>query len=180
MPIENRLTFSDVEVYLLTKALELSINICDFKCERQEFNDYLYNTANKDHMNNAGKVWLFTTHEKKPIGFVTLAMSQLSKSFDPYFSSMTTHTNVPALLIGEMARHIDYKGRGIGILVRDWVINKALEVSQEIGCRLIILQAVEDKIELYSKWGFKQIEQEYRNTMFIDILNIPSEIQQRF
>lgn len=63
-------------------------------------------------------------------------MSQLSRSFYRYFSSMTTHTNVPALLIGEMARHVDYKGRGIGILIRDWVINKALEVSNSIGCRL--------------------------------------------
>lgn len=43
---------------------------------------------------------------------------------------------------------------------------------------LNILQAVEDKIELYKKWGFKPIEDEYRNTMFIDILNIPAEIQQ--
>lgn len=112
MSIENKLIFSDIGVYLLTKALEVSVNLCDFKCEKQEFNDYLYNTAYKDHISNLGKVWLFTTHEKKPIGFVTLAMSQLSRSFDRYFSSMTAHTNVPALLIGEMTRHVDYKRLG--------------------------------------------------------------------
>lgn len=179
MPIENTpLTSADIEVYSLSKALDLSIDLRQFKCENEEFNDYLYYTAYEDDKRKIGKVWLFTTHEKKPIGFATLAMSQISKHFDKYFVSMTAQTNIPALIIGQMARHVDYKGRGVGILMRDWILNKTLRISENIGCRLTILQAVEAKIELYKGWGFKSIEEEYRNTMFIDLLNIPTQIKQ--
>jgi predicted GNAT family N-acyltransferase len=114
-------------------------------------------------------------HNTKVVGYLTLAMSKLSKNFHKDFGTMTTQ-NVPALLIGGMARHVEYKGRGVGILMRDYAINKAFKLSDQIGCRLLALESVQDKIDLYAKWGFSPIESEYRNTMFIDLLKIKNEL----
>jgi GNAT superfamily N-acetyltransferase len=99
-------------------------------------------------------------------------MSQLSKHQHTALGRLTTHDHIPGVLIGELARHIDYQGRGLGILMRNWIINHALKISKEIGCRLIILQAVEDKIDLYKKWGFIPVddfEESGRYKMFIDL-----------
>jgi hypothetical protein len=41
--------------------------------------------------------------------------------------------------------HIDYQSRGLGILMRDRIINHVLRLFRDVGCRLIILYAVEDK-----------------------------------
>jgi predicted GNAT family N-acyltransferase len=166
----NKLRPSDIEVYPLTAIDKESIKT--FKCEKEEFNDYLYSTAYEDDAKSVGKVFIFTTTEIKVIGFATLAMSQLSKHQHTELGRLTTHDHIPGVLIGELARHIDYQGRGLGILMRNWIINHALKISKEIGCRLIILQAVEDKIDLYKKWGFipvSDFEESGRYKMFIDL-----------
>lgn len=53
--------------------------------------------------------------------------------------------------------------------MKDYALKKAIDLSEQIGCRLLSLEAVPNKIDLYLEWGFKLIESEYRNTMFIDL-----------
>ncbi|MGC2681464.1 MAG: hypothetical protein WA323_06310, partial [Candidatus Nitrosopolaris sp.] len=113
----NRLTFEDVEIYSLPKALEESIDFSKFKCEKQYFADYLRSTASEEDKNNIAKAWIFVTHQREVIGYVTLIMSQLSRSAHLGLGKLTPHLSVPAILISEIARHIDYAGRGIGRLM---------------------------------------------------------------
>jgi hypothetical protein len=179
------LTFSDVEVYSLTKVLEESINISDFKCENEDFNYYLRNTAIYDERKKIGKVFIFTTHAKRTIGFLTLAMSQLGRFEHEKLATITTsHDYIPGILLGHIARHIDYRRRGLGILMRDWVIRHALNLSQSVACRLIILQAFDDDLaKMYKGWGFEPVndfEEEGRRKMFIDLTwrqtNLPNKL----
>jgi hypothetical protein len=162
----------DIDVYSLTKAIELKLDLARFRCEKNEFNDYFHNTALKDHNGNLGRVWIFTTgkRKKRVIGFVTVAMSQLSKQEHKKLSDMTHHKHVPALLLGQMVRDIDFHGRGLGSLMKDWVIARAIDHSKHIGCRLVILHSVDDKIDTYKKWGFVQVDsKKNKNTMFVDL-----------
>jgi GNAT superfamily N-acetyltransferase len=173
---KDKLSAEDVRVYSLKEAEENSIDIKYFHCEKDEFNDHFFNVLPKDDSEDLGKAFLFT-HNKKVIGYLVLAMSQLNRAWANEFNrSIKTVEYIPALLIGKMARHQDYKGRGIGILMRDYSLNKAFTLSEQIGCRLLVLQAVEDKIELYSKWGFSSTDIEFRNTMFIDLSKIKSTV----
>ncbi|MFZ0510200.1 MAG: GNAT family N-acetyltransferase [Candidatus Nitrosopolaris sp.] len=171
MSAKSRLTFKDVEIYPLLKALEESVDFSRFKCEKQYFADYLREMAPQDDKNNVAKVWVFVTHEREVIGYVTLIMSQLSRSAHLELGKLTTHLYVPAILISEMAGHIEYAGQGLGRLMIDWVISKALDLSQYAACRLVIVESVEDKVETYRHWGFEPIEnfEEKRNTMFLRI-----------
>jgi GNAT superfamily N-acetyltransferase len=171
LSVKKRLTFEDVEIYSLPKAIEESIDLSKFKCEKQKFADYLRQMAREDDMNNIAKVWLFVTHTKCIIGYVTLTMSQLLRTSHPKLGKLTSHSYVPGILISEMARHADYRGLGVGKLMIDWVVSKAVDLSQYVACRLIIVESEEDKIEVYRHWGFEPIEnfEERRNTMFLRI-----------
>jgi hypothetical protein len=61
------------------------------------------------------------------VGFVSVAMSEVARFQHKQLQTVTiTQNYVPGLLLGHMARHIEYKKRGVGILMRDWVINHAL------------------------------------------------------
>jgi hypothetical protein len=117
----NLLKFSDVKVYSISKALEESINISTFKCENEDFNYYLLNTALDDDKKNIGKVFLFTTYnDKKVVGFLTLAMSQVKRFEHKTLQTVTTSQDyIPGILLGHIARHIECRGRGLGILMRD-------------------------------------------------------------
>jgi hypothetical protein len=114
---------------------------------------------------------VFVTHEKEVTGYVTLIMSQLSGSAHPELGKLTPHLYVPAILISEMAGHIAYVGRGLGRLMIDWVVSKALDLSQYAACRLVVVESVEDRVETYRHWGIEPIEnfEEKRNTMFLRI-----------
>ena len=170
MSVRKSLTLEDIEIYSLPKALEESIDLSKFRCEKQRFADYLRSTALEYDKNNVEKVWLFVTHEKEVVGYVTLIMSQLAKTFhQKRLGKLTPRSNVPGILIGEMAGHIDYKG--IGKLMISWVVSTAIELSKYTACKLIIVESEEDKIDVYRHWGFEPVEnfEEKRNTMFLEI-----------
>jgi hypothetical protein len=167
------ITHSDIQVYSQSRALENSINFSDFRCENDQLTNYLLNTAQKDENENIGKIFLFV-YNKKVIGFITLAMSQLGRFEHQRLSNLTTTRDyVPGLLVGHIARHIKYKGKGIGTIMRDWIIKQALFLAKYTGCRIIILQAFDDNIvEIYKKWGFISVndfEESGRRKMFIDL-----------
>jgi hypothetical protein len=81
--------------------------------------NYLLSTAQKDENENIGEIFLFV-YKKKIVGFITLAMSQLVRFEHKRLSNLTTIRHcVPGLLVGHIARHIEYKGKGIGTIMRD-------------------------------------------------------------
>lgn len=166
MDSPRTINHSEVEV----KPLKDSFVITDFKCGKDQFDEYIKKTAHEDQRNNVGRVWLFY-YNGKMIGYVTLAMSQLHKTEHSLLGNISSHGYIPGLLLGQMARHEDFKGRGIGDIMKDWVILQGVELSKKIGCRLIILQSDEDKVERYKEWSFVLIPASRRkkNMMFYDL-----------
>lgn len=165
------LSDQDIKVYNLTKAVNESVNLDDFKCQKQYFADYLRLCAKDNDNKGICKVWLFVTSNNKVIGYVTLAMSQLSRSQHLTLGRLTTRNYVPGILIGEMARHLDCRGKGVGKIMINWVTSKVRDLSKEVACKIIIVESEEDKIDIYKQWGFEPIEnfEEKRNTMFLRI-----------
>lgn len=108
---------------------------------------------------------------REKLSVMSHTVSQLSKSAHLELGKLTSHLYVPAVLMSEMAGHIEYAGRGLGKLMIDWVVSKALDLSEYAACRLVIVESLEDKIETYRHWRFEPIEnfEERRNTMFLRI-----------
>ena len=81
---------------------------------------------------------------------------------------MTGYPNIPALLLGQMARNLDYHHSGAGRFMLDWVINHGIELSSKVGCRVIILNSVRNKVEWYQENGFELLD-EPKDTLFFDL-----------
>jgi hypothetical protein len=144
----------DVTIHSLSKG----INLTGFRNEKKKFQDYLCKEAIHDHEKNIGHVFLFM-HRKdnKIVGYVTLAMSHIPKEGHMKLKGMTRYANVPALLLGQMARDLHYTRSGVGRIMIDWVISHAGDLSKGVGCRLIILNSVKDKIGWYTENGFTRV-----------------------
>lgn len=149
------------------------INLLEsFNCGKQTYDKYIVEEAIDDHTDNIGKVWLFHhDKDKKLAGYVSLAMSQIHKNQEISLSGLTSHSYIPGLLLGQMARDLKYKGKGLGAIMMDWVKNQAQELRQKIGCRLIILKSEDDKIKDYLRYGFVLIPEsrKQKNMMFYDL-----------
>ena len=82
----------------------------------------------------------------------------------------------PALQIGQLAIDKEHQGQGIGRKVIQWCMSQALEYSQEIGCRLLVLNSLPSSVEFYHKCNFKQLKRQEKRREKVMYLVIPKEL----
>ncbi|HZD36557.1 MAG TPA: GNAT family N-acetyltransferase, partial [Nitrososphaeraceae archaeon] len=130
-----------------------------FKNEKAKYANYLIKEAFRDHESNIGRVFLFIYKPDNEIaGYVALAMSNLPRKTHMNLKGLTNYPDVPALLLGQMARNLDYAHMGMGRYMLDWVIDHGIKLSKEVGCRIIMLNSEKDKINWYYENGFTLID----------------------
>ncbi|MDN5867816.1 MAG: hypothetical protein L0H55_10520 [Candidatus Nitrosocosmicus sp.] len=108
--------------------------------------------------------------DKKVVGYVTLIMSQISRFQHESLKGLSRHDHVPGVLISEMARDVRYRQNGIGRHMIDFVANIGTKLSKRVGCKILIVEAIGEKVSTYEKFGFIKIKDEvdlYRNPMFL-------------
>ena len=78
----------------------------------------------------------------------------------------------PSLLIGELAVSNGYQKNGIGTFLCDFCFDRAVKLSKILGCRFLVVDAVESAVNFYTNYGFvlapKQKTEEQK-LMFLDI-----------
>lgn len=126
-------------------------------------------TATTSPIESSGDILFIANRDNKVAGYVTLAMSNLSKAAHKSLKNITNYPDIPALLLGQMARNLDYARVGMGRYMIDWVINLGTKLSKNVGCRIIILNSVPDKIKWYEDDNFVYVDNS-NNTMFFDLL----------
>jgi hypothetical protein len=133
----------------------------DFQCEKSKYCDFVQKReeASEYYNENLGVTYVFWSNsDHRPIGFVTLAMGSLKrKDLPKEREEKKPFGFVPSLLLGHIARDARYKGKGAGRIMVDWVLNKADLISNEVGCRFIILDSEMDKVDLYRGYDFELI-----------------------
>jgi GNAT superfamily N-acetyltransferase len=107
------------------------------------------------------------------VGFATLCMGHINKHKIASQDRLTQQVNsYPALLIGQLAVCEAHQGEGVGTYICDFCFDRAIRLSQRVGCRFLVVDALESAVEFYLKYGFtlapKQ-EKEKQKLMFLDI-----------
>ncbi len=134
-----------------------------FQCEKVGYTTFLQdkNQAKRLEAENTSVTYLFRVGSDI-IGYVTLAMSSLKRSDLPK-SLQDSHrfSKIPCLLLGQMARDKRYRNKGVGKIMVAWVRSRAYELSREVGCRFVILDAELDRKDHYERYlGFKALPQD--------------------
>ena len=62
----------------------------------------------------------------------------------------------PSLLIGRLAVGNNWRRRGVGKYLSDWCLGLAIALSEEIGCRYVILETDENNVDFYESCVFKR------------------------
>lgn len=75
------------------------------------------------------------------------------------------YKTLPALKIGRVCVHKDYSGKGIGTHMIDFATVKALNLSEEVGCRFISADAKRDAVRFYRKNGFEILKAREKGTI---------------
>ncbi len=162
------------------KLRKLSIkhqyDISNFDCEEQKLNDFIHKEALEFQEERLGITYL-AYFEGKLAGFVTISMADLKTERMELSTKLPIRIeNYPALQISQLATDKQFQRRGIATRLIEWCMTKAIKYSEDIGCRLLVLNAIPKSVVFYKKRNFIMLRgqgQRREKTMY---LVIPKEI----
>ena len=152
---------SSVDFYkVYFRKLQFNDDLRSFNCDEDDdngCNDFIHkdNEAKQYQKEHHGITYLFF-YEETMIGYVTLAMSSISARRLAKGTELVSLRFYPCLLIGRLAVDNKWRKLNIGSYLADWSTGLALEKSEEIGCRYVILETKENKVNFYKKCGFQR------------------------
>ena len=172
---------------LKIESHEIVIEKINDKHDLSNFNSYekeLVKFLIEDALNNQNQklsVTFLWFYEKNLVGYVTLLNDKinLEGNLKEFFREKDIHyKSLPALKIGRLCVHDDFRKKGIGRLMVLFAIKQANEISEnKSGCRFITLDAKRnekrelDSIHFYKKLSFKMLKERIKGTtpMYLDL-----------
>lgn len=153
---DKEIDFSRIKPELLTKENYSP----SFNCTNGDtmgLNVFYHSEALDYQRVRLGITYVFL-YEGKALGFVTVSMSKISRELLEEEDQLGfRQRDYPAMLIGRLAVDNNWRKRGIGTMICKWCIGFAIEMSNRIGCRYVVLQTDDDHAGWYQgeKRGFK-------------------------
>ena len=173
---DNKIDPKDIIIEKLNNKHDLS----NFKSYEKELIDFLIEDALNNQMQKLSVTFLWF-YEKNLVGYVTLLNDKinLEGNLKEFFREKDIHyKSLPALKIGRLCVHDDFRKKGIGRLMVLFAIKQANEISEnKSGCRFITLDAKRnekrelDSIHFYKKLGLKLLKERIKGTtpMYLDL-----------
>jgi len=158
------------------KILEEKDNVGEFSCGVTEIDEFIHEEA-MDFQNERLGITYLLYIESKILGFVTLSMADLRKEkMESEDRLQIGKENYPALQISQLAvcEELQQRGFRIGTFLCDFCSAKAWKFSEKIGCRFLVLNARQDALPFYEKYGFKLLPRQGNRrepAMFLNIFS---------
>lgn len=128
-----------------------------FDCGVSILNDYLAKYARQDVKRKASAVFVLVNRAdpNRVIGFYTLCATSvlLSELPEEMTKKLPRYPEIPAILVGRLARDINFPG--VGELLLSDAITRCVRVANDIAASLIVVDSKGDAAtHFYEKFGF--------------------------
>ncbi len=161
-------SFEDISIIRLVETQLPSLD-----CGQEEQNSYLRDHATVDQQIGASVTYVLV-FQKKLAGFATLTMDEI-----PLFPferpEQVQYSRMPAVKIAQLGVDVKFQNQRLGQVLITFAIAKAQELSKEIGCRFVTLDAKKNRQNWYERQGFKlnKLDQKERKEKQLDAKNLP-------
>jgi ribosomal protein S18 acetylase RimI-like enzyme len=131
-----------------------------FSCGSPKLDTYLLTQAGQDRKKNLSVAFILTPDSKTIAGYFTL--SQYSVKLDDIpeeiARELTRHNEIPATLIGRLARSESFRGMGLGEMLLMDALHRCLINSRQVASWAVIVDAKDDAaIAFYRQYGFIEV-----------------------
>ena len=158
-----------------------------FDCEDEDLNDFLFEEAILYQKQMLATTFIIENKERT-LGFYSVLNDSLqireelfpSKTqYKKFIQCLIPHPkrhlkNIPSLKIGRLGIDKTYKGKGLGSIILEGIINDAIELNKKQACRLITVDTYRQALPFYERFGFQYItnkdEQKDVRQMFLDLM----------
>lgn len=131
-----------------------------FSCGVMPLDKYLQTQASQDMKKNLTAVYVLTTDGKTIVGYYTLSAYsvRLDQIPDALARKLTRMPEVPATLLGRLARSSEFQGQGIGEILLTDALKRSLANSKHVASWTVIVDAKDSNAAaFYKKYGFVDI-----------------------
>jgi predicted GNAT family N-acyltransferase len=145
-----------------------------FSCGKATLDQYLIDQAGQAVRKNLAAIFILTPDGKKIAGYYTLSSYtvKLDEIPEGIAKKLTRMQEIPATLLGRLARNIEFRGQGIGEVLLADALKKALRNSAHVASWAVIVDAKdEEAVEFYRRYGFVPLPSR-PNRLFLPMTSI--------
>lgn len=132
--------------------------IRSFSCGNGDLDNYFKRFASINDKNGYGKTFVLFD-QKELVGFFTLCSASIKFEDIPIHHSLPKYP-IPAIRIARLAVQRDKQGKGYGKELLKSAFLRILSVSQNVGIRLILVDAKGSSASFYEHYGFMKLKQD--------------------
>ena len=130
----------------------------DFRCGNPKLDTYFHSQVSQDIRRNYARCFVLHECESGKIaGFYTLSSMSLPLERLPILlrKKLPNYSNVPAALIGWLARDLSFKGQNVGELLLIDAFKEIVKAADSIGISVIFVDAIDQKAaDFYKSFDF--------------------------
>jgi ribosomal protein S18 acetylase RimI-like enzyme len=131
-----------------------------FSCGVAALDKYLQTQASQDLKKNLAAVYVLTPDGTTIAGYYTLSAYsvRLDKIPEEIARKLTRMPEVPATLVGRLARSSEFHRQGIGEILLTDALKRSLANSKYVASRTVVVDAKDaNAVAFYKKYGFMEI-----------------------
>lgn len=134
----------------------------DFDCGVAALNDFLRTRARKEMDASTSMCFVMVPESdpKRVVGYYTLSAATIARTALPeeIAKKLPRYEEMPATLLGRLARDVQVKGQNIGQRLMLSAINRAISASKEVASLALVTDPKDDKARtFYELFGFQAL-----------------------
>lgn len=136
------------------EPIKVSHRLDAFFCTDASLTDWLKSKALKNHASGASRCFV-VCDDGRVVGYYALAAGSVEQARTPGHIRRNMPQPIPVIVLGRLAVHRDYAGRGIGSgLLKDALL-RSQNAALEIGARALLCHAIDESAKsFYLHHGF--------------------------
>lgn len=157
------------------EALTGGHDLTPFTSGQGDLDRYLRNIARQDAKRRVTTVFVLVDNAtEKVAGYYTLSSFSLLLSDLPAAlqKRLPRYPEVPAVLLGRLARDLQFRGRGCGELLLLDALRRAWRATKQVAAYAVVVDAKDERAEaFYRRYGFENLP-EHPNRLFLPMQTV--------
>jgi predicted GNAT family N-acyltransferase len=142
-----------------------------FSCEEPSLENYIQTQAKQDIKRKVAACFVLEGEKGIIKGYYTLSSDNVDRSIIPLeLQKKMPYQILPVILLGRLAREMDFKGQGIGELLLADALKRSYAATVTVGACAVVTDPISEKArEFYGDFGFIPLDS---GRMFIPMKTI--------
>ena len=134
-------------------------NALDFSCGDASMDNWLQSRALKNQKLSATRTFVAIREDTKTvIAYYGLSMSQVIRVDAPKSVQRNMPEMIPVVLLGRLAIHTEFQGKGLGRYLIRHVVTMALAAAETVAARMIVTHPIDENAHhFYRCVGFEAL-----------------------